>query len=144
MPLDIVGVNHFCVSVHDLEAAISWYGEKLGFQLICRDEIPKINVKAAHLRAPDFVLELFEAEGANPLPEERRHPNTDLMTHGNKHFSVTVKDADKARAQLEAMGVEIVMTARVWGTVGMFIRDPTGNLIEIFEGDMRNLQQSLE
>ena len=141
MPLDIVGVNHFCASVRDLEAAISWYEEKLGFRLICRNEIPNINAKAAHLTAPGFVLELFEAKDARPLPEERKYPNTDLMTHGNKHFAVTVEDAGRAREQLEAMGVEIVMTAKVWGTIGMFVRDPTGNLIEIFEGDMRTLQQ---
>jgi catechol 2,3-dioxygenase-like lactoylglutathione lyase family enzyme len=141
MSLDIVGVNHFAVSVHDLEASASWYEEKFGFKMICRNKIPGINVKVAHLKAPDFVLELFEAEGAKQLPEDRKYPNTDLLTHGNKHFAITVKDAKKAKEQLEAMGVEIVMIAEIWGTIGMFIRDVTGNLIEVFEGDMRDLQE---
>ena len=141
MPLDIIGVNHFAVSVSDLEESISWYSEKLGFTLICRSEIPGIDVKVAHMEAPGFVLELFDAQNASPLPGSRRLPNTDLRVHGNKHFSVTVENAEKAKAQLDSLGVEIVMTAKVWGTIGMFIRDPTGNLIEVFEGDMRKLQQ---
>lgn len=39
----------------------------------------------------------------------------------------------KAKAELEAMGVEIAMVAEVDDTYGVFIRDNTGNLIEIFE-----------
>jgi len=141
MALKITGVNHFAVSVHDLEESIEWYRKVLGFTLICRNSIPGLDVQTAHMRAPDFVLELFEAEGANPLPKERMYPNTDLMTHGNKHFSVTVEDGKMAVEQLKIMGVEIVMIAEVWDTLGIFIRDPTGNLIEIFEGDMRGHQE---
>ena len=42
-------------------------------------------------------------------------------------------DGKKAKAELEAMGVEIAMVAEVDDTYGVFIRDNTGNLIEIFE-----------
>ena len=79
------------------------------------------------------LLEVFEAPGANALPEDRRVPNRDLMTHGNKHMSFGVSDGKKAKAELEAMGVEIAMVAEVDDTYGVFIRDNTGNLIEIFE-----------
>ena len=69
----------------------------------------------------------------NALPEDRRVPNRDLLTHGNKHMSFGVPDGKKAKAELEAMGVEIAMVAEVDDTYGVFIRDNTGNLIEIFE-----------
>jgi catechol 2,3-dioxygenase-like lactoylglutathione lyase family enzyme len=141
MAVQITSVNHFAVSVQDLEESIEWYNNVLGFTLICQNTIPQLDVNTAHLRAPGFVLELFEAKGANPLPKDRMFPNTDLMTHGNKHFAVTVEDAEKAMKQLNDLGVEIVMTAEVWGTFGIFIRDPTGNLIELFEGDMRDHQE---
>ena len=55
------------------------------------------------------------------------------MTQGNKHMSFGVPDGRAAKAQLEALGVEIAMVAEVDDTYGVFIRDNTGNLIEIFE-----------
>ena len=60
-------------------------------------------------------------------------PNRDLMTNGNKHISFGVPDGPKAKKELEALGVEIVMVAEVDETYGVFIHDNTGNLIEIFE-----------
>lgn len=98
-----------------------------------RSEIPGAGIKVAHLQGVGFLLEVFEAPGANALPEDRRVPNRDLMTHGNKHMSFGVPDGKKAKAELEAMGVEIAMVAEVDDTYGVFIRDNTGNLIEIFE-----------
>lgn len=44
-----------------------------------------------------------------------------------------VKDAHKAKEEFEKMGVDIAFVAEVDGTYGVFIRDNTGNLIEIFE-----------
>ena len=55
------------------------------------------------------------------------------MTHGNKHMSFGVPDGPRAKKELEDLGVEIAMVAEVDGTYGVFIRDNTGNLIEIFE-----------
>lgn len=99
----------------------------------------------AHLQGVGFLLEVFEAPGANALPEDRRVPNRDLMTHGNKHMSFGVPDGKKAKAELEAMGVEIAMVAEVDDTYGVFIRDNTGNLIEIFEesGDVVSISTKI-
>jgi methylmalonyl-CoA/ethylmalonyl-CoA epimerase len=133
MAIDIVSLHHSAISVPDLEESIRWYEEKFGFSVIDRSVIPGLNVKVSHMQGVGFVLEIFEAEGAAPLPEDRRHPNRDLLTHGHKHFSVGVKDARKAAEELEAMGVEIVMVAEVDGTYGVFVRDNSGNLIEVFQ-----------
>ncbi len=141
MSITISGVNHFAVSVADLEVSVAWYEKILGFTLITNEAIPGIDVRTAHMAGPGMVLELFEAKDAAPLPEERKFPNTDLRVHGNKHFSLTIPDREKTKAELAAHGVEIVMTADVWGTYGIFIHDPTGNLIELFEGDMRQVKE---
>ncbi len=138
MAISNIGVNHFAVSVRNLEESIEWYERVLGFEPIVTNEIPGIDVKVAHMSAPGFVLELFDAKNALPLPEERKFPNTDLHTHGNKHFSLTIADRDVTKKQLGELGVPVVMTADVWGTYGIFIQDPTGNLIELFEGDMNS------
>ena len=42
-------------------------------------------------------------------------------------------DGPKAKAEMEALGVDIVFIAEVDGTWGCFIHDNSGNLIEVFE-----------
>lgn len=133
MSIEILGINHCAISVPSLEESITWYEEKFGFTVIDQSEIPGINVKVAHMQGVGFILEIFEADGADPLPEARRFPNRDLKTHGHKHFSLGVRNAREAAQELSAMGVEIAMVAEVDGTYGVFIRDNSGNLIEIFQ-----------
>ena len=127
------GVNHFAISVADLEESIEWYSRIWGFTVIDRSEIPGQNVKVAHLQGKGFILEIFAAEGSEPLAEYRKIPNDDLRVQGNKHISFGVPDGPKAKAEMEAMGVEIVFIAIVDNTWGCFIHDNSGNLIEIFE-----------
>lgn len=133
MAIKLNGVNHFAISVPDLATAAAWYERVLGFRMSYEDAIPQIGVKIGHMNGPGCMLEIFQAEGAKPLPDERRTPNTDIMTHGNKHISFGVVDGRAAKAELEAMGVEVAMVAEVNDTYGVFIRDNSGNLIEIFE-----------
>ncbi len=133
MAVKINGVNHFAISVADLEETIQWYSNIFGFTVIDRSEIPGASIKVSHMQGTGMILEIFEAAESAPLPEDRRIPNRDLLTQGNKHISFGVPDGPKAKAELEALGVEIAMVAEVDGTYGIFIRDNTGNLIEIFE-----------
>ena len=127
------GVNHFAISVADLEESIEWYSRIWGFTVIDRSEIPGQNVKVSHLQGKGFILEIFEAAGSESLPAYRRIPNEDLKVQGNKHISFGVPDGPRAKAEMEALGVDIVFIAEVDGTWGCFIHDNSGNLIEIFE-----------
>lgn len=127
------GVNHFAISVANLEETIEWYSRVFGFTVYDRSEIPGAGIKVSHMCGKHLILEIFEAPGSNVLPEDRKVPNRDLMTQGNKHISFGVPDGPAAKAELEALGVEIVMVAEVDNTYGLFIKDNTGNLIEIFE-----------
>jgi catechol 2,3-dioxygenase-like lactoylglutathione lyase family enzyme len=126
-------IHHIGISVPNLEETIAWYTDKLGFRLIAHTAIPELPVKLAHMQGPDFVLEVFEYEGAAPLPKDRSHPNTDIQTHGIKHFSIGVNDARSFITDLESEGVSVVYIAEVDGTYGAYITDNTGNLIEIFD-----------
>lgn len=131
--IEINGINHVAISVADLEESIAWYQRVFGFTVIDRSEIPGTGVKVSHMQGKGFLLEIFCAKNSNPLPKDRRIPNLDFLTQGNKHFSFGVKDGHKAKEEMEAMGVDIAFVAEVDGTYGVFIRDNTGNLIEIFE-----------
>ena len=123
--------HHGGISVPDLEASIRWYAEVLDFEVEQRLEIPAIPAKVAMLRRGDLRLELFEVPGAQPLPEERRHPNLDLRTHGNKHLAFAIKDIDSAERELRSRGADIVWVRRFEFGANIFVRDNSGNLVEL-------------
>ncbi len=125
--------HHGGVSVVDLDASIRWYCDMLGFEVETRFEIPPVPAKVAMLKRGPLRMELFEVAGAAPLPEDRRYPDRDLRTCGNKHVAFAVQDVALAVSELKARGADIVMVhASPFGT-GAFIRDNSGNLVEIVQ-----------
>lgn len=123
--------HHGGVSVPDLEEAIGWYGDVLGFRLDRRFAVPGAEV--AYVERDGLRIELFEAEGAAPLPDARRHPRTDLMTHGHKHLAFATEDYDRFRADLVARGIEVILDVGESFGRAFFIRDNSGNVIEFVE-----------
>ncbi len=125
--------HHGGVSVPDLEAAVDWYGRVLGFSVERRFPIPNIPAQVAMIINGDLRMELFESPGAAPLPEDRRTPDLDIRTHGNKHVSFVVGNVDTFAAELERRGADIVWVKRFAHGASIFIRDLAGNLIEFVE-----------
>jgi methylmalonyl-CoA/ethylmalonyl-CoA epimerase len=123
--------HHVGLSVPDLKAAINWYRDMLGFTLEKQMEMPFLHAKIAFMMTGDFRIEIFEVEGARPLPEERRFPQKDLTTHGWKHLSVGVKDVKKTLEILKKKGVDVALEGEVNGEPMAFLRDPAGNLVEL-------------
>jgi methylmalonyl-CoA/ethylmalonyl-CoA epimerase len=128
--------DHAGISVGDLEASIAWYRDMLGFELLRVVDIPAAEEagKVALLRSGDFIIELFCLPRATPLPEERRHPATDLLTHGIKHVAYATRDIAALMNELEAKGVDVVWDIAVHdGSPCAFVRDNSGNLVEFIE-----------
>ncbi|MDE2436477.1 MAG: VOC family protein [Sphingomonadales bacterium] len=125
--------HHGGVSVPSLDAAIAWYGSVLGFEVEKRFWIEAARSHTAMLRKGPLRFELFEVEGAAPLPEDRRHPPRDLKTHGNKHLAFRVDDLEAFLAEMESKQVDIAFVVREEFGKGCFIRDCAGNLIEFVE-----------
>lgn len=125
--------HHFGISVPDLDAAIAWYGQMLGFELEQRLFIEKIPAHIAFVRRGEFRIEIFQVGGATPLPDDRRVPNLDLKTHGNKHMCFELPDVPAAVAALRQAGADIALELTVQGNPTAFIRDCAGNLIELLE-----------
>jgi methylmalonyl-CoA/ethylmalonyl-CoA epimerase len=121
--------HHGGLSVPDLEAAIAWWRAVLGFEVVKRFPIPAIPATVAMLRNGPLHIELFEVTGAKPLPEERRQPDSDLRTHGNKHISFAVHSVREFAAELERRGADIVWVKEMPHGANIFIRDNAGNLI---------------
>jgi catechol 2,3-dioxygenase-like lactoylglutathione lyase family enzyme len=128
--------HHGGVSVPSLDAAIEWYGRVLGFEVEKRFRIEPAKANVAMVRKGFLRFELFEVEGAAPLPEDRRVPIPDLKTHGNKHVAFQVVDLTAFLAEMEAKGVDIAFVVREEFGSGCFIRDCAGNLIEFVEEPM--------
>ncbi len=125
--------HHGGISVPSLAEAIDWYGRILGFEVEKRFRIEPAKAEAAMIRKGALRFELFEVEGAAPLPEDRRMPIPDLKTHGNKHVAFRVDDLDVFLAEMESKEVDIAFVVREAFGSGCFIRDCAGNLIEFVE-----------
>jgi methylmalonyl-CoA/ethylmalonyl-CoA epimerase len=79
-------------------------------------------------------IELFQAAGAKPLPAERREPDSDVRTHGNKHIAFAVADVEPFAAELRRRGADVVWVKHFeHGGANIFIRDNAGNLIEFLQ-----------
>ncbi len=125
--------HHGGVSVPSLDDAIDWYGRVLGFTLEKRFSIAAARAQAAMLRKGALRFELFEVEGAAPLPDDRRHPPSDLKTHGNKHVAFRVADLEDFLVEMAAKQADIAFVVREAFGKGCFLRDCAGNLIEFVE-----------
>lgn len=131
--LPVLRPHHWGISVPDLNAAVNWYGEMLGFALESTMTIHEIPARIAFVHRDAYRIEIFEVPGAAPLPEARRVPNLDLFTHGNKHMCFEVPDVPAAVSALRSRGANIAFELVVNGSPTAFIRDVCGNLIELLE-----------
>lgn len=125
--------HHFGISVPNLDEALSWYERMLGFSVEQRLFIDKIPAHIAFIKRGDFRIEIFQVEGAAGLPPDRRMPNLDLKTHGNKHMCFEVPDVPAAMAALRAAGADIAMEVTIDGNPTAFVRDCAGNLLEFLQ-----------
>lgn len=125
--------HHGGVSVPSLDAAIDWYGRVLGFEIEKRFQIAAAGAEAAMIRKGPLRFEIFEVEGATPLPDDRRDPPSDLKTHGNKHVAFRVEDLDAFLDEMTEKQVDVAFVVREAFGKGCFIRDCAGNLIEFVE-----------
>ncbi len=122
--------HHGGVSVPNLEEALDWYHRVLGFEVEKQFRIEPAKANVAMIRKEALRFELFEVEGAFPLPEDRRMPIPDLKTHGNKHVAFQIADLDAFLAEMKAKCADLAFVVRESFGSGCFIRDCAGNLIE--------------
>jgi methylmalonyl-CoA/ethylmalonyl-CoA epimerase len=126
--------HHVGVSVPDLEASVDWYQRVLGFKLARRQRIETIPAEVAILKHGAMHIELFQADGAKALPPERREPDSDVRTHGNKHIAFAVAEVDVFAEELRRRGADVVWVKHfAHGGANIFIRDNAGNLIEFLQ-----------
>jgi catechol 2,3-dioxygenase-like lactoylglutathione lyase family enzyme len=125
--------DHLGVSVPDLEAAVTWYRDVLGFEIERRFTIDTIPAKVAMMINGNLRVEIFQAENGKPASEVRSIPDEDIRTHGTKHIAFAVEDVHGLSEELKKRGADIVWVKKLTFGNNMFLRDVAGNLIEFIE-----------
>jgi methylmalonyl-CoA/ethylmalonyl-CoA epimerase len=129
--------HHVGISIANMQYAIAWYEEHLAFKLLWQKDFPEIKTQIAFLKNGDFEIELFEHYQTQTLEEYRKQPLSDMQFQGTKHICfILEKGIEKFYEKLVAGGVDIAMSLRTSPPKDAkmcFIRDNTGNLIEIIE-----------
>jgi catechol 2,3-dioxygenase-like lactoylglutathione lyase family enzyme len=114
--IEPLGVHHVSINVRDAAESIAFYTGVLG--LTQRSDRPDFGFGGAWLDAGDQQVHLIEA----PVPAD----------HG-QHFAIRVADLDAAVAGLRERGVDVSDPKPVGAARQSFLRDPSGNAIELHE-----------
>ena len=125
--------HHGGISVPNLDESVRWYRQVLDFEVEKLFDIPQIPAKVAMLRRGELRIELFEVPGAAPMSPDRSIPDRDVHTHGNKHLAFAIQDVDPVEQELKKRGADIVWVGRFKHGSNIFIRDNSGNLIELVQ-----------
>ncbi|HZQ34682.1 MAG TPA: VOC family protein [Dehalococcoidia bacterium] len=116
----IGGFSHVYLPVPDVEAAIAFYTESLGFRLQRRWQTAD-GAAAAYLELGGVLLELLPSAGG---------------VQGERRFGLVVDDLDATLTELRGRGVEIAgepfAPRSFWGRQAT-IRDPFGYVVALRE-----------
>ena len=125
------GINHVSIGARDIEASTRFYQEVFGLERI---PSPTFQVPVVWLRLGDLQLHLFQRGDEAPVYH---------------HLGIDVDDFEGAYLTARDLGV---LDGETWGgpvrelpdgSVQMYIRDPSGNLIEVDWPDVNTVDHSI-
>lgn len=141
----ILGVNHLALSVPDMDRALAFYCDQLGFNKLSdagwpagtesADRILAVKGTAArvvHVGTENLLLELFQFTSCEPAVQDPQRP---VVDHGYTHMCLAVTDLDAEYARLSAAGMEFHSAPQdvAPGVRTVYGRDPFGNVVELEE-----------
>jgi len=130
-------LHNLATTVSDLDTAVAWYEDMLGF--VCEVRMPIPEGEVAILQGAGVQFELLAPSSMAETPLRFAalfaDPPNHLLPIGNKFLVFQVDDLAIASAELAARSVEIVWREKELapGWVATAIRDFDGNLINIFQ-----------
>ena len=150
----IRGIHHTAISTPDIERAIAFYRDLLGFEVLVNGAWPRgvesvdtlIGLKdsaarMAMLKKGNAMLELFEFESPAPA---RGNPHRPVNDHGLTHICLDVTDLGSEYARLKDAGMFFHSAPVGTGNACcVYGRDPDGNVIELMEFGSRDHPMAL-
>ncbi len=126
--LEVTGVAHIGIRVHDLERARAFY-ELLGFQFVVGPVGPEPVAILIHPAGVEINLIL---NGASP-DADNILMDVPVKHAGYTHVALAIADIEGAVASLEESGVTITEGPVEFpgGARAIFVRDPDRNVIEL-------------
>jgi catechol 2,3-dioxygenase-like lactoylglutathione lyase family enzyme len=133
-PLTTVRPNAVTMSVPELDLAVRWYSEKLGFREVQRKSYPEFKTLLAFLELNGYRVELIE-DGSSQAGARRADPPAHTAIQGISQFSFLTTDLDGVRGELVRRDVPIVWEFEnaELGVKFLFIRDLNSNLIQYIQ-----------
>ena len=140
-------VHHTGFTVSDLDRSVAFYRDLLGCEVIAEQEkqggylaaivgYPDAHVRMAHLRVPgaDHVIELFQY-----LAPAGGSADVEPKNVGASHLCFITDDLPRDYERLPPRGVDFVSppvevdTGINAGGYGLYLRDPDGIMVELFQ-----------
>lgn len=144
---DVYAVQHVGLTVRNLDRSVAFYRDVLGCTEVFTQEktggyladivgYPGASVKMTHLRTPAgrLVIELFEYRHPNMLDAE-----LEPRRIGNAHMCFLVEDLAAVYERISKVHTDFfsppvaVDTGANAGGAGLYLRDPDGITIELFQ-----------
>ena len=140
----INGIHHIAISTGNLQRALEFYRDLMGFAVVRDGEwskgTSKLNrimslqdssAKMAMVDARNIVIEIFEFESPAPKPGD---PDRPVCDHGYTHICLNTSDVEAEYERLTAAGMRFHCPPQRLGTDKVtYGRDPDGNVIELLE-----------
>ena len=137
----IHSIDHSAISVPDLQVALDFYCDLLGFEIENRSGWPKgarrvdallalpdSAAKVVMIKLGETRIEVFEFESPIPSP---RPDSLRVSDHGITHLCLRVTEIEEEYARLVNAGVEFNSPPLdVGSSICAYGRDPFGNVIE--------------
>lgn len=123
-PFTIARIDHILLHVDGMERNVAFYEDALG--CIVETRIPRLGM--VELRAGASHVDLVDI--ASP---EGAWAEGDAGGRNIDHFALAIKPRDikSLRDHLKANGVEIVEEREEDSSLSLYVRDPSGNTIEL-------------
>ena len=126
----IAGIDHVAVLVEDIEAALPYYTETLGFTVIADDRVEAVKARLVMMQLGDSRLQLVTPIAEGPISEYLRAPG-----EGLHHIALKTAKIDEAVSQLSPDVPVRVVRGGQQRLGGFLPYRPNDVLLEVIEAE---------